>query len=86
MQKAPSAKRRPRPRRLTKTGRDYHPRVDEALASELVGLADEDQRVRAELLADGTLFDGYNPRMEDVHVRNAARLEAVIDEHGWPGR
>lgn len=60
--------------------------MDEALAAELVALSDEDQRVRAELLAEGTLFDGYNPRMEEVHVRNAARLEAIVDEHGWPGR
>jgi hypothetical protein len=60
--------------------------VDEALAAELVALAEEDQRVRAELLAEGTLFDGYNPRMEEVHVRNAARLTEILDAHGWPGR
>ena len=24
--------------------------------------------------------------MEAVHQRNAARLEAIVDEHGWPGR
>jgi hypothetical protein len=24
--------------------------------------------------------------MEEVHVRNAARLKAIIAEHGWPGR
>jgi hypothetical protein len=24
--------------------------------------------------------------MEEVHVRNAAALTAIIEEHGWPGR
>jgi hypothetical protein len=49
-------------------------------------MRDEDQAVRAELAADGALFDGYHPRMEEVHRRNAARLAEVIGRHGWPGR
>ena len=57
-----------------------------ALRDELAAMAEEDQRVRAELAADGSLFDGYHPKMRGVHDRNAARLTAVIDEHGWPGR
>jgi hypothetical protein len=57
-----------------------------ALRDELLALAAEDQRVRAELAADGSLFRGYHPVMERVHRRNAVRLAAVIDEVGWPGR
>src|SRR5258705_2833814 len=49
-------------------------------------MAEEDQRVRAELLAEGVLFDGYQPRMAEVHRRNAARLAAIMMEMGWPGR
>jgi len=49
-------------------------------------MAAEDQRVRAELVAEGTLFDGYHPRMAEVHHRNARRLAAIMDEVGWPGR
>jgi len=45
----------------------------------------EDDRVRAELVASGDLFQGYNSRMADVHQRNAQRLDAIIDQHGWPG-
>jgi hypothetical protein len=60
--------------------------MNTALRDELLALATEDQRVRAELAADGSLFDGYHPRMEDVHRRNAARLKKIIEEHGWPGR
>lgn len=57
----------------------------EALRLELLRMREEDQAVRAGLAADGSLFDGYHPRMEEVHRRNAARLAEVIDRHGWPG-
>ena len=46
----------------------------------------EDLRVREELAREGVLGDGYQPRMEEVHRRNAARLEALVEQHGWPGR
>ena len=58
----------------------------DALAAELIAMAEEDQRVRAELLAEGVLFDGYQPRMAEVHHRNALRLSAIMSEIGWPGR
>jgi hypothetical protein len=55
-------------------------------AAELIAMAEEDQRVRAELLAEGVLFDGYQPRMAEVHHRNAKRLAAIMNEVGWPAR
>src|SRR5262245_25282419 len=58
---------------------------DPELRAELLAMAEEDQRVRAELAADGSLFDGYHPRMAEVHRQNAARLSALLDQHGWPG-
>jgi hypothetical protein len=51
---------------------------------ELLDLAAEDARVRAELAADGSLYEGYHPRMAAVHRRNAARLGEIIAEIGWP--
>ena len=57
-----------------------------SLRTELLAMVEEDQRVRTELAADGSLYDGYHPRMELVHRRNAARLSAVLDRVGWPGR
>ena len=45
--------------------------MDDALRHQLVAMAAEDARVRAELAATGELFRGYAPRMEDVHRRNA---------------
>ncbi len=58
--------------------------VNQTLQNELLSMKEEDLRVRAELAADGFLFDGYHPRMEEIHRRNAARLREIIDEHGWP--
>ena len=51
----------------------------------LLDLAAEDARVREALAADGTLYHGYNATMREVHERNAAALERIINAHGWPG-
>jgi hypothetical protein len=58
--------------------------VNEDLRRELVALRAEDLRVRQELLASGELCGSYAPRMEAVHVNNAARLRDLIAKHGWP--
>jgi hypothetical protein len=58
--------------------------VNEQLRKELVGMRDEDRRVRQELLDSGQLGGPYVPRMEEVHQRNAARLRELIEQHGWP--
>lgn len=60
--------------------------IDQQLRVELLEMKEEDLRVRAELARDGSLFDGYHPRMEAVHRRNAARLREIIDARGWPGK
>lgn len=52
----------------------------------LLDMVAEDQRVRAELAATGELFDGYAPRMEEVHRRNARELAGMIERHGWLGK
>lgn len=57
----------------------------DTVSRELLALEAEDQRVRAELAADGSLFQGYHPRMQAVHDANAARLAAILQSHGWPG-
>jgi hypothetical protein len=55
------------------------------LRAELLALAAEDRRVRSELAATGELLAmGYHPRMEKVHREHAARLRAILAEHGWP--
>ena len=51
----------------------------------LIALVAEDERVRSELAADGSLFEGYNARMREVHEHNAGGLAEIIAVHGWPG-
>jgi hypothetical protein len=58
--------------------------VDEALRQELLSLRAEDGRVREELVATNLLGGPYHPRMEAVHIKNAARLRQLIAEYGWP--
>jgi hypothetical protein len=60
--------------------------MNTTLREELLAMQAEDVRVREELAREGVLGEGYEPRMEEVHRRNAARLEAIVNEHGWPGR
>lgn len=59
--------------------------LNDKLKSRLMAMAGHDLRVRAELVASGELFGGYNERMAAVHRKNAASLERIIDECGWPG-
>jgi hypothetical protein len=58
--------------------------LNDALRRELVGMREEDMRVRSELVAANELGGAYVPRMEAVHVKNAARLRELIERHGWP--
>lgn len=58
--------------------------MNQSLRAELIEMDQHDQAVRAVLAADGSLYDGYHPRMAAVHDANAARLEAIILEFGWP--
>ncbi len=54
------------------------------LRQTLLELQRRDLEMREALAADGTLFDGYHPRMEEVHRDNAKRLRELIDRFGWP--
>jgi hypothetical protein len=58
----------------------------QSVRAELLAMAAEDLRIREELARSGALFEGYHPRMREVHERNAGRLGAIMEAHGWPGR
>ncbi|MBY0564870.1 MAG: hypothetical protein K2P58_11870 [Hyphomonadaceae bacterium] len=61
--------------------------TDEQWRQRLIAAALRDRDVRARLAADSSLFDGYHPEMEAVHVENARLLEQLVDAIGaWPGR
>ena len=59
--------------------------LNDAPRRELLELRRHDEEVRTRLARDGSLFDGYVAEMEDVHVRNALSLQAILDRLGWPG-
>lgn len=58
--------------------------INEELRRALLDMRSEDIRVRQALLESGELGGSYVPRMEAVHIRNAARLRELIAAHGWP--
>jgi len=57
--------------------------LNEALRRELLDLRVEDRRVRNELAHASELGGPYVRRMEEVHIRNAPRLRALIS-NGLP--
>jgi hypothetical protein len=59
---------------------------DPGLRDELLAMVAADGALRAWLVADGTLFDGYHPEMAALHHRHAARLAEIVAARGWPGR
>lgn len=60
--------------------------MNEVLRQKLLEMRAADSRVREELAKTGELFDGYCPKMEKIHLENAAELEKMIDENGWTGK
>lgn len=62
------------------------PAMNEALAGELVAMAEEDSVTRERLVESGELAErDYHPLMRAVHERNNRRIQAIISVHGWPG-
>ncbi|MGI8639418.1 MAG: DUF6624 domain-containing protein [Pyrinomonadaceae bacterium] len=60
--------------------------MNDELRQNLLAMSSEDVRVREKLAETGELFNGYCPKMEKVHLKNAAELEKMITENGWLGK
>lgn len=60
--------------------------MDQALRQSLVNMVDEARALRSRLAADGSLFQGYNPQMREMHNKHAKALATMADQHGWPGK
>jgi hypothetical protein len=58
--------------------------VSGGIADELIAMAELDQEVAGELAASDALYDGYHPRLVELHEKNASRLQAIIARIGWP--
>ncbi|HWP43112.1 MAG TPA: DUF6624 domain-containing protein, partial [Blastocatellia bacterium] len=59
---------------------------DEQLRQALLKMKADDLSLREELASDGSLFEGYHPRMRQLHEANAEMLLRIIRQYGWPGR
>ena len=55
-------------------------------SDELVKMKDNDLHVRNRLANSGELFDGYNKEMEELHIKNAYRLDSIVAEIGWTSK
>ena len=60
--------------------------MNHPLRERLLAMQAADDCLRSELLSDGSLFEGYNPRMAELHARHADALQEILTEVGWPGR
>ena len=58
--------------------------LNEELRHELIEMREEDLSVREELLNSGQLGGAYVPRMEAIHVKNAARLRELSSDQLKP--
>lgn len=60
--------------------------MNQTLSQELITMAKQDIQLRNELEDGDFLSYNYHPKMKALHDRNADRLSAIIQEHGWPGK
>ncbi|MFN4309708.1 MAG: DUF6624 domain-containing protein [Ferrovibrio sp.] len=60
--------------------------MDQNLRQKLIAMTEEAKRVRATLSIDGSLFQGYNEKLRNLHNSQAKFLADLVDEQGWPGR
>lgn len=54
------------------------------IANKIVELKNADLKMRAYLLKNNKLNEGYNAEMEKLHVDNAKKLNAIIEKIGYP--
>jgi len=59
--------------------------MNDQLAAQLEQLKQRDLETRAWLLAKGRLYGIYHQAMQTVHIENARALDAITQQHGWPG-
>jgi Family of unknown function (DUF6624) len=55
-----------------------------SLRKELLEMTEHDETVREELAQTGELFNGYHPKIAEVHRKNAKRLDEIVMQYGWP--
>ncbi len=54
------------------------------IAKLIIELKDADLKFREKLIKEKKLSEGYNNAMETLHIKNAEKLNEIIDEIGFP--
>lgn len=54
------------------------------LQDQLLQMRLRDESLREQLSTEGSLFKGYQPMMEALHLENAEHLRCIVQQHGWP--
>lgn len=54
------------------------------IAAILIDLKNADLALREQLIQRGELGNGYNDEMQELHNRNAEKLNGIIDQIGYP--
>jgi hypothetical protein len=54
------------------------------IAKLIIELKDTDLKFREKLIKEKKLSEGYNNEMETLHIKNAEKLNEIIDEIGFP--
>jgi hypothetical protein len=59
--------------------------MNHILKTELISMAEADQRVLQELAETGELGKtDYHPRVREIHLKNTTRMKEIVREFGWP--
>jgi hypothetical protein len=56
----------------------------EKISQKILGLKEEDDKIRAKLVKNGALSNGYNQEMKVIHNSNAEELNRIMDLIGFP--
>jgi hypothetical protein len=56
----------------------------EKISQTILRLKEKDDKLRAKLIENGTLSNGYNQEMKAIHNSNAKELDRIIDLIGFP--
>ncbi|MFK7933284.1 MAG: DUF6624 domain-containing protein, partial [Saprospiraceae bacterium] len=53
-------------------------------ATQIIAMSQADLALRDQLLQKSELNEGYHPKMEEMHLQHANKLNDIIDEIGYP--
>lgn len=60
--------------------------MNKALKVKLVSMRAKEHEMRESILKSGNLYDGYDEKLEALHIHHAEELNIIVDKFGWPGK